>query len=146
MLSNQPVPTCFLYPGCSVDLIGINPDCSLCTGINVRFLSRPDAQWGSAGECCTETRRVGFNPCPLPPRLCSMLCLFRAAGAPAGAADPSPAPAGCAEGASSPRPSPEPVLLVFPRSVGSFPWLKRFLPTFREGWALALSLREQLLM
>lgn len=39
----QPVPT-RLYPGCSVDLIGINPDFSLCTGINGRFLSRPDAQ------------------------------------------------------------------------------------------------------
>lgn len=41
---DQLVPTRCLYPGCSVDLIGINPDFSQCTGINGRFLSRPDAQ------------------------------------------------------------------------------------------------------
>lgn len=41
---DQPVPTRCLYPGCSIDLIGINPDFSLCTEINGRVLSRPDAQ------------------------------------------------------------------------------------------------------
>lgn len=33
-----------LYPGGSENLIGINSDFSLCTGINGRFLSRPGAQ------------------------------------------------------------------------------------------------------
>lgn len=64
------VPSRCLYTACSVDLIGINADLGLRAEINGRFLSRPDARRGSAGEGCAERRRVGFNPCR---RLCSTL-------------------------------------------------------------------------